>query len=140
MPIVLYSFQLWYYKGAPLSHPLKKLKKIQCRVVLWIMEVFYTSPSWGVEAIAGLIPIHLYLSKVSGRHHLRIVSLPKQHALNSLLDNQHLKKAKPHCLSMDNLTSKQYQKIKSLIMDTNSWLNEIFPFFNRLHKELLLGF
>ena len=110
MPIVLYGFQLWYYKGAPLSYSLKKLKKIQYRVALWIMDVFHTSPSWGVEAIASLIPIHLYLSKVSGKYHLRIVSLPKQHTLNSLLDDQHLKKTKPHCLLIGNLTFKQCQK------------------------------
>jgi len=44
MPIVLYSFQLWYYKMVPLSRPLKELKKIQHRAVLWITEAFCTSP------------------------------------------------------------------------------------------------
>ena len=31
-------------------------------------------------------------------------------------------------------------RIKSFIVDTNNWLNEIFPSFNSLNKELSLGF
>jgi len=34
LPIALYDFQLWYFKGAPLYYPLKELKKIQRRAVL----------------------------------------------------------------------------------------------------------
>ena len=68
-----------------------------------------------------------------------MASLSKQHALNSLLDDQYLKKAKPHYLSMDNLTSKQCQKIKSSIIDTNNCLNEVLPFFNKLYEELSPG-
>jgi len=34
LPIALYSLQLWYFKGAPLFYPLKKLKKMQRRVAL----------------------------------------------------------------------------------------------------------
>jgi len=32
--ITLYGFQLWYFKGAPLYQPLKKLKKMQRRAAL----------------------------------------------------------------------------------------------------------
>ena len=77
MFITLYDFQLWYYKKTSLYYSLKKLKKMQHRVALWITRAFHTSLSWRVEAIAGLIPIHLYLDKVSGRHYLRVVFLPK---------------------------------------------------------------
>lgn len=38
------------------------------------------------------------------------------------------------------LTSKQYLKVKSFIVNANNCLNEIFPPFNPLHKELLSGF
>ena len=96
---------------------------MQCRVTLQIIEAFHTLPTWGVEAIAKLIPIHLHLDKVSRKHHLRIVSLPKQHTLNLLLNSQYLKKTKLHYISMDNLTSIQYQKIKSSIVDTDNQLN-----------------
>ena len=87
-----------------------------------------------------LIPIHLHLDKVSGRYHLRVASLPKQHAINSLFDDDHLKEAKLHWLAIDNFTKKQRLKIKSSVVDTNNYLNEIHPSFNRLHRELSSGF
>ena len=71
------------------------------------MEAFHTSLTWGVEAIVKIIPIHLYLDKVSGRHYLRVASLPKQHAINSLLNYHHSKEAKLHWLTIDNFTEKQ---------------------------------
>ena len=68
------------------------------------------------------------------------MSLPKQHMINSLLDKHHSKKAKPHYIAIAHLTFKQWLRIKSFIVDTNNWLNEIFPSFNSLNKELSLGF
>ena len=41
--ITLYGFHLWYFKEALLYQPLKKLKKIQKRVALQIIKVFYIS-------------------------------------------------------------------------------------------------
>ena len=61
LPIALYGFQLWFYHKAPLLCPLKTLGKLQRRVAIWILEAFKTSPSYGIEAIAGLISIHLHL-------------------------------------------------------------------------------
>ena len=86
-----------------------------------------------------LIPIYLHLDKVSGRYHFRVASLPKQHAINSLLNDHHLKKAKLYRLVIDNFTEKQRLKIKSSVVDTNNYLNEIHPSFNRLHRELSPG-
>ena len=40
LPITLYGFQLWYFKGALLYQSIKKLKKIQRKAVLWIMGAF----------------------------------------------------------------------------------------------------
>jgi len=60
MPIALYRFQLWYDHKAPLLYPLKMLGKLQRRAAIWILGVFKTSASLGVEAIAGLIPINLH--------------------------------------------------------------------------------
>jgi len=68
------------------------------------------------------------------------VTLPKQHAINSLWDEYHSKKTIPHHLSMGSLTDKQCLKVKSSIIDLNNHLNEVYPSFNRLHKELSPGF
>ena len=68
------------------------------------------------------------------------MSLPQQHALNSLFDKYYSKKAKPYWLSIALFTQKQCSKIKSPIVDSNNYLNEVFPSFNRLYKELSPGF
>jgi len=89
------------------------------------------SPTWGIETIASLILIHLHPNKISEKQHLRTVFL---------LKDQHSKKTKPHQLSLKNLTSKQYQKIKSSVVDSNTRLNSLFPFFDNFHGELSAGF
>ena len=61
LPIALYEFQLWFYNYAPMAYHLKVLGKMQRRVVIWILETFKTSPWYGIEVIAGLIPIKLHL-------------------------------------------------------------------------------
>ena len=59
-PIMLYEFQLWFYNHAPMAYHLKALGKMQRKVTIWILEAFKTSPSYGIKAIAGLIPIKLH--------------------------------------------------------------------------------
>ena len=41
---------------------------------------------------------------------------------------------------MENLTSKQWQNLKSFIVDSNNHLNSPFPSFNNLYKELSSSF
>ena len=43
-------------------------KKIQWRATLWILGIFCTSPTMGIETIADLIYIYLYLHKLSSRY------------------------------------------------------------------------
>jgi len=49
------------------------------------MGTFHILPTWGIEAIAGLIPIYLHLQKVNGRYQLRTLSLLLNYAINLLL-------------------------------------------------------
>lgn len=139
LPIATYSFQLWYFKGAPVHYSLKDLRKMQRRAALWITGAFRTSPTWGIEAIAGLIPIHLHLNKLGGRHNLRTASLPRQHAIRTLLDPQHSKSASPHRMATSQLTPKQNIRLKSPIVDINYRLNETLPAFDNLNGELRPG-
>ena len=140
LPIALYGFQLWYFKGASLYQPIKELKKMQKRMVLQIMEAFCTSLSWKVETISGLILDHFHLDKLIGHHYLRVAFLSKQHMLNFLLNIHHSKQADFHCMATSCLTPKQYLKIKSPTVDTNNCLNQVLLAFNSLNKELSLGF
>ena len=106
---------------------------MQQRAALWITRAFCTSPSEGIEAIAGLTPIYLYLQKLNGHHHLHYASIPPSHAINSLLDLAHAKNQSAHKFATSNLTNKQQTNLKSPIKDVNEHLNEIFLCFNPTH-------
>jgi len=79
---------------------------MQRQAALWITSAFRTLPSEGIKAIAGLIPIILYLWKLNSRHYLRYTSIPSSHAINSLLDSQHTKNQPLHKAATSNLTVK----------------------------------
>ena len=67
LPIILYGFQLWFYNKAPLSYHMKIPNKMQRRAAIWILGTFKTSPTEGIEAIAGLILIKFHLQKIAKR-------------------------------------------------------------------------
>ena len=63
-----------------------------------------------------------------------MISLPKQHTINSLLDEYHSKKTTCY------LISKQCLKVKSSIVNIKNHLNKIFLVFDSLNRELSSGF
>jgi len=134
MLIALYGFQLWFFKGAPTIKNIMELKKMQCRAALWIMGAFCMSPSEGVEAIAGLIPINLHLKKLNGRYHLRYATIHSSHAINTLLDKHQNRSQNQHKFALANLTNKQISKLKSPIKDVSERLNEIKDKFDPYHS------
>jgi len=91
VPIALHEFQLWFFKGTLMVKNITELKKIQYRAALWITGTFHTSPSEGIKAIAGLVPIILHLKKLNGQHHLRYTTIPPSHAINSLLNKHQIR-------------------------------------------------
>ena len=56
-----------------------------------------------------------------------------------LLKARHAVNLPLHHLSLENMTLKQKQKIKSFIVDSNNQLNAIFPAFDPLNDELSPG-
>jgi len=71
-----------------MAYHLKILGKMQRRAAIWILEAFKTSPSYGIEALADLIPINLHLQKLGGHSQLRAYKLPSSHLICSLIDSQ----------------------------------------------------
>ena len=69
-----------------------------------------------------------------------MTSLSKQHVINTLIDEHHFKKALPYHIAISHLMAKQQLKVKSLIMDTNNYLNKVLSSFDSLNKELSLEF
>ena len=129
LPIALYGFQLWYTKNSPKKYHIYKLNKLQRRAALWITGAFKTSPTKGIEGIAGLILIHLHLRKLAGRVQLKYSSIPSNHAISSLLKFGHSPPLKTHKLNMGLLTTKQINKLKSPIADADQRLNQIHHAF-----------
>ena len=105
LPIVLYEFQLWFYNHALLSYHLKILGKIQRRAAIWILGAFKTSLMLGIEAIVRLIPIKLYLQKLSGRSQPWAYLLSPNYLIWSLIDSSNSRFSSQHPNSLDSLTS-----------------------------------
>jgi len=140
--IVLYGFQLWYYNHAPLSYPLKMLRKMQRRAALWILGVFKMSPMLGIEAIAGLIPINLHLQKLGGRSQLRSHSLSPNHIIHSFMEpinSSSFLLIPQHLSSLGSLTKCQCELVKGHVVDMNNRFNKVFPSFSPLHPEFAPG-
>ena len=133
IPIALYGFQLWFFKGALTVKNITELKKMQWRAALWITGTFRTSLSKGIETIVGLVPINHHLKKLNGRHHLRYTTTPPSHAINSLLEIHQNRNQSPHKYSLANLTNKQKLKLKSPIKDISEKLTEIKDEFDPFH-------
>ena len=112
---------------------------MQRRAAIWILGAFQTSPSYGIEAITDLMPIHLHFHKLRSRVQLRAHLLPDNHILKSLLEARPNLNIDPHCLSLDSLTSFQRVKIKGTIIDINDRFNEILLAFDPLNIEFTSG-
>jgi hypothetical protein len=65
IPIATYGFCLWYFNSSKSKQANKTLNKMQRQAALWITGVFCTSPTGGVKACAGLLPIILIFKKLS---------------------------------------------------------------------------
>ena len=111
----------------------------QRKAALWILGAFRTSPTGGIEALAGLIPIHLHLKKLVKRSCLRAATLPSQHALLSLLSACNSKDAHSHPQSLALLTDAQSARLRSPLLDTEASLLNLTERYNSLHPEIRPG-
>ena len=139
LPIILYSFQLWFYNKVSLLYHMKILGKMQRRAVTWILGAFKTSPSEGIKAIVGLIPIKYHLQKLVGRSQLWSAALPANHLIRSFMNdhsNYH-SISNPH--SINSLMDRQKSIVKGHLINSNNKLYGIFLAFSPLHPEFNLG-
>jgi len=140
VPIATYGFRLWYFAGAPTKAQVSLLVTMQCKAAFWILGAFHTSPTGGIEALAGLIPIHLHLKKLVKRSCLRTATLPSQHVLMSLLSARNSKGASPHSQSLALLTDAQSTRLKSPLLDTEVALLNLTERFSPLDSEMCPGY
>ena len=83
---------------------LKALGKMQRRAAIWILGTSKIFPSYGIEAIAGLVPIKLHLQKLRGRSQLQAHKLPPNYLVCSLMDSQLSTSSTHNVILLDSLT------------------------------------
>ena len=103
------------------------------------MEVFWISPTLRVEAIMGLVSIHLHLRKLFGRFLLWQSFLPLNHIIHSILSSNGLQEHKCHFASIDHLMAKQRMKLKLPLIDADDKCNKFFPSFSFFINEFKPG-
>jgi len=69
---------------------------MQQRAALWILGAFWTSLFLEIKAIAGLVPIHLHLQKLSRFQQLRAQMLPYNHIIKYFLKKRYAEHASCH--------------------------------------------
>ena len=135
LPITLYGFQLWFYNCAPMAYHIKILNKMQRCAAIWILKAFKTSSSYGIKAIAGLIPIKLHLQKLGGRSQLRVYKLPHNHLLQSLIKLNLNLSPNFKSTASDLLTNWQCSLVKDHLVDMANRSHECFSSFSSLNSE-----
>jgi len=118
LSIALYRFQLWFYNKAPLSYHMKILGKMQRRAAIWILGAFKTSPSEGIEAIAGIILIRFHLQKIARRSLICPFKLPTNYILRNLMNDLPPSPNIPNPHSIGSLTNHQRTIAKGYLIDS----------------------
>jgi len=114
---------------------MKILDKMQRRAAIWILGALKTSPSEGIKAIAGIIPIRFHLQKLARRLQIRPFKLPTNHILRELMDDSPLlsNNSNPHAIR--SLTNHQKNIAKGHLIDSCNKACGIFPSFSPLNPE-----
>jgi len=118
---------------------LKALGKMQRRVAIWILGAFKTPSSYGIKAIARLVPIKLHLQKLGSRSQLQAHKLPPNHLIHSLIDPQSSVFTSQNFIHLDSLTNRQYSLIKSHLVDMANRFIKSFPSFIPLYSKFSPG-
>ena len=118
---------------------MKVLNKMQRRAAIWILEAFKTSPSEGIEAIAGIIPMKFHLQKIAKRSQIQPFKLPINHILRSLMDNLPLSSTISNPHKIGSLTNRQRTLTKGHLIDSYNKSHGIFPSFSPLSIEFSPG-
>ena len=118
---------------------MKILNKMQRRAAIWILGAFKTSPSEGIEAIAGIIPIKYHIQKIAKRSQLCLFKLPNNHILRNLLDDSTPQSNSTNLHTVGSLTNRQRLITKGHLIDSNTKSYGIFPAFSPLNPEFSPG-
>ena len=119
---------------------MKILDKMQRRAAIWILGAFKTSPTEGIEVIAGIILIKFHLQKLTRRSQIQLFALPTNHIIRDLMDDSPNLFKKPNPYSVRSLMNRQKNITKGHLIDSCNKAYGIFPFFSPLSPEFTPGF
>ncbi|CAA7259601.1 unnamed protein product [Cyclocybe aegerita] len=123
------------YRSARNKGTMNQLKWMQRKAALWITGAFCTSPTGGLEALAGLIPIHLMLKKLATRTVYCVATLSDTHPLHSMMGEGLLKRAEPHTHSAALMTPAMRGKVKSTVMEVDKHIHTLTESFEPFAPE-----
>ena len=112
---------------------------MQRRAAIWILEAFKTSPSEGIEAIAGIIPMKFHLQKIAKRSQIQPFKLPINHILRSLMDNLPLSSTISNPHKIGSLTNRQRTLTKGHLINSYNKSHRIFLSFSPLSIKFSSG-
>ena len=78
---------------------------MQRRAAIWILGAFKMSPSDGIKAIMGIIPIKFHLQKLTERFLICSFKLPANHIIQDLMDDLSHQNKEPNTHAVDLLTN-----------------------------------
>jgi hypothetical protein len=140
VPIATYGCKLWLNAYARVKGHIDLLQKMQRWAAIWITGAFHTSPTGGVESLAGLIPIHLHLCKLVLRGSYRIATLSSTHPTRTLVGRGAQAGTSCHRLHLDSLGNRVINKIKSSVVDSFTDLQDYMERFDADCVEVRPGF
>jgi hypothetical protein len=100
VPVMTYGLRLWYFKGARVKGTIKALAQVQSMALRWISGCFRTTPIGGMEALVGLLPMHLLLRRLAEKGALRASLLAPSHPLRTILGAPLRGSAPAHALGL----------------------------------------
>jgi len=112
---------------------------MQRKAGLWITRAFTTSPTGGIESLAGLIPVHLHLQKMAGRANFWVATLSDTHPLRSILSQDYHKGTQPHPCAISQMSEAFKQKVKGTVMEIDRHLPELTESFEPVASEARPG-
>ncbi|KAK1225772.1 hypothetical protein PQX77_011274 [Marasmius sp. AFHP31] len=107
---------------------------MQQKAALWICSAFHTSPTGGIEALAGLIPIDLHLRKMAKRAALRGSTLTGTHPLQALFPSGLSQGAQRHPLAMTSRPHPRAKKNVGPVPDMVATMPEVTEWFDLVDR------
>ena len=118
---------------------MKILATMQRKAAIWITGAFRTSPTGGVQALAGLLPIHLHIRKLSWRASFRTATLSATHPARSLMGAEYREAAEEHDAAISTLTPKQLAMVRGTIVEAQNALAPLSDVFEPCAPEARPG-